>query len=293
MKAFYTIIKIAPNSAVGDTVSIGLLLFQNNKFWLKFSEEKKQISKRLINNNPETVDFVTKKISQQIKKLNGQFIQSEKEFFQINNVINFNYLSAYCNGVLQFSNPLLLNDIINPQKFEKLFELLIDNSHQPSKKGKDKISDTLYDAVDRMLIKKVNRQIHTNINITAKILPSMYFQYEMDCIGMNGTLVGAKLIPFDRTQVSLDKDISHYIALISLLSTHYKKDVTKNHFFVIADEPLSVKSPEHKTFVDIQKNPLFKVVPSTKIAEIAKDIKKSKAKRFLEIETDKLTEVKS
>jgi hypothetical protein len=290
MKAFYTIIKVAPNTVTGDTVSIGLLLFQKNRFWLKFSDDKKNVSKRLINNNPEVVDFVVKKIILEIKKQNAECVKSDKSIFPLDRILNsqyFTYLNTYCNGVLQFSAPSLLNDTIDKDKFEKLFELLIDNSVPESNKAKNKISDTFYSAINKNLIKKVNKQVHTNVNITASFIPSMYFHYEMDCIGLNGQLIGAKSIPFDRQQQTLDRDISHFISLITLLSSQYKKDLSKNRFFVIADEPSSASSPEHKTYSEILKSPLFTVVPSEKSSEIADEVIKSKAKKFLGIKPKK------
>ena len=47
MQTFYTIIKIAPNTMTNDSLSIGLLACDGNKYWLQFSEERKNASKRL------------------------------------------------------------------------------------------------------------------------------------------------------------------------------------------------------------------------------------------------------
>ena len=60
MKTFYTIIKIAPNTLAGDTLSIGLLLHNGDKYWLQFSEEKKAVAKKLLDSKAEIVDFVVK-----------------------------------------------------------------------------------------------------------------------------------------------------------------------------------------------------------------------------------------
>lgn len=285
MQAFYSLIRIVPNTVIGDTISIGLLLYQENKYWLKISEKKKTIAKNLIYDNPESVDFVVKKITQYINKTNAENSNKSLEFFPKIGILNsdyFTYLSTYCNGVLQFSNPSNLNDEINKDKFEKLFSLLIDNTTQELYKTKGNITENFFYTIHEKLITKVDTQIHTKININASILPSMYFQYEIDCIGKNGSIVGAKSIPFDRQHRSLDQDISHYIALISLLSTEYKQqDITKNYFYVIADEPDSVNSQEHKTWSDIQKNSLFKVIPSENSGEVATKVIESGAKRFL------------
>jgi hypothetical protein len=68
-----------------------------------------------------------------------------------------------------------------------------------------------------------------------------------------------------------------------LLSTKYNKDVKKNNFFLIADEPTVITSPEHNTWENIIHNPLFKVVNSEQVNTITETVEKTKAKTFLEV----------
>jgi hypothetical protein len=286
MQTFYTIIKIAPNTMTDDCLSIGLLVCDGSKYWLQFSEERKNASKRLMDENADAVDFIVKQISLHIQKVNKEIIKSNTEFFPLNSLLNseyFSYLNNYSNGLLRFSKPSFLNDVINEEKFLKLFALLIDKNIEREPKVKDSANEKFYEAINKNLIKKVEKKIHTKININSATLPSMYFQYEMDCIGLNGTFVGAKSIPFNKSVPTLDKDISHYIALISLLSTKYNKDVKNNNFFLIADEPNVINSPEHITWENIINNPLFKVVNSEQVNTIAEKVDQTNAKTFLEV----------
>lgn len=286
MQTFYTIIKIAPNTMTDDCLSIGLLVCDGSKYWLQFSEERKNASKRLMDENADAVDFIVKQISLHIQKLNKEIIKSNTELFPLNSLLNseyFSYLNNYSNGLLRFSKPSFLNDVINEEKFLKLFALLIDKNIERKPKVKDTANEKFYAAINKNLIKKVEKKIHTKVNINSATLPSMYFQYEMDCIGLNGAFVGAKSIPFNKSVPTLDKDISHYIALISLLSTKYNKDVKNNNFFLIADEPTVINSPEHNTWENIINNPLFKVVNSEEVSTIAEKVEQTKAKTFLEV----------
>jgi hypothetical protein len=284
MQTFYAIIKIAPNTMTDDSLSIGLLVCNGSKYWLQFSEEKKNASKRLMDENADAVDFIVKQISSHIQKLNKEITKSNTELFPLNALLNseyFSYLNNYSNGLLRFSKPSFLNDVINEEKFLKLFALLIDKNIEREPKVKDTANEKFYAAINKNLIKKVEKKIHTKVNINSATLPSMYFQYEMDCIGLNGAFVGAKSIPFNKSVPTLDKEISHYIALISLLSTKYNKDVKKNNFFLIADEPTVINSPEHNTWENILNNPLFKVVNSEEVSIIAEKVEHTKAKTFL------------
>lgn len=269
-----------------DCLSIGLLVCDGTKYWLRFSEERKNSAKRLLDENADAVDFIVKQITSHIQKLNKEIKKSNSELFPLNSLLNseyFSYLNNYSNGLLRFSKPSFLNDTINEEKFIKLFALLIDKNIEKEPKVKDTANDKFYEAINKNLIKKVEKKIHTKVNINSTTLPSMHFQYEMDCIGLNGAFVGAKSIPFNKSAQTLDKDITHYIALISLLSTTYNKDVKKNNFFLIADEPSVINSPEHNTWENIIYNPLFKVVNSEQVDTIAETVEATKAKTFLEL----------
>ena len=284
MQTFYTIIKIAPNTMTDDCLSIGLLVCDGSKYWLRFSEERKNASKRLIDENSDAVDFVVKQITSHIQNLNKEIIKSNSEFFHLNSLLDstyFSYLNNYSNGLLRFSKPSFLNDVINKENFSKLYALLIDKNVERETKIKDTKNEKFYASINNNLIKKVENRIHTKININSSTLSSMYFQYEMDCIGLNGAFVGAKSILFNKSALTLDKDISHYIALISLFSTNYNKDIKKNNFFLIADEPTVIDSPEHNTWENIIKNPLFKVVNSEQVNIIAEKVEQTNAKTFL------------
>lgn len=103
----------------------------------------------------------------------------------------------------------------------------------------------------------------------------------MDCIGLNGVFIGAKAIPFNKSSATLDKDITHYIALISFLKKHYKKDSDLNNFYLIANEPAEVQSQEHKIWETHTKNPFFKLIQSDEVNQIAHKVEETGAKMFL------------
>lgn len=285
MQTFYSIIKLAPNTSSGDSISVGLLLCHNNKYFLRFSHHKINVVRKLIDDNTDVIDFIVKQISQHIDSLNKESVKSEGELFPIKTLLTseyFHYLNVYCNGILQFSKPSLINDDITDEKFLKLFKLYVDSFVESESKIKVNPNEKFLKVINKKLIKRVENKIHTNCTINQSILPTMYFQYDMACIGKNGAFVGAKALPFNKSNSTLDKDISHYIALISLLSSAYKMDIKKNHFYLIADEPLEINSPEHKTWDHIQKNPLFKILHSDESQKVAEIVERTKAGKFFE-----------
>lgn len=286
MHPFYSILKIAPNTASDDSLSIGLLLFNGEQYLLQFSTERKNACKHLMNSNAEALDFVTKQISNSIKKLNGLISKQEIELFTHDGLLNveyFSYLNKYFSGLIRFTKPSLINDEkITLEKFNQLFSLLVDNSNLKIKKALDKTNEQFKNSIDINLIKKVEHKIHTKINIDSKVIPAMHFNFEMDCIGKNGVFIGAKSLAFDKSVQTLDKDISHYISFISLISNQQNPtDSRKNNFYLIADEPNSSASEEHKTWESIQKNPMFEIVHSEAVNIIAEKVEQSNAKTFI------------
>jgi hypothetical protein len=168
---------------------------------------------------------------------------------------------------------------LNDASFSFLFETLIDKveiKHSPKKK-----STNIRKLVEEKLINRVKDKVHTNIKLDHNLIPNLFFSYDMDCIGKNGVLVGAKSVDFTSTKNTLDNTISHYSNLIALLSINLNKDIVKNKFFLIAEEPNNLESPEYVLWDTIQTNPLFKVIHPEQSELVAENIEKSKASKFL------------
>lgn len=269
-----------------DSLSIGLLLFDGQKYWLRFSNDRKNVAKNLIGENAVVVDFVIKQLNSCVEITNKDISKSKTEIFAMNiqldillNSDYLNYLNNYSNGLLKFSKPNFLDDDINEEKFGKLFEIFIGKKVERNIITQ-KSNKNFYELINKNLIEKVQNKIYTNIEIDNKISPSMLFDYKMDCIGLNGVFTGAKAIPFNRKADILDKEISHYLNLIMSLSTDYRKKNNENNFYLIADEPSDIASAEHNMWEDAYNTPFFKVINVEEVNIIAEKVEKTNAKKF-------------
>lgn len=194
----------------------------------------------------------------------------------------FSYLNNYCNGILQFGKPaMLLEDETSQEKFMKLFEILVDKLPIEENRSIEAKEKKFIRTIEKKLINRVKGKVHTHVKIDNKTIESMYYQFEIDCIGVNGAFVGAKSLPFTKAPQTLDMQISHYTNLITFLSISRKKEFAKNHFYLIADEPAVADSPEHKIWDSIQKQNLFKVIGSEQSDAVAQVIEETQAKKFL------------
>lgn len=284
MKTFYTIIKLSPNTLTGDSLSIGLLVCRGNKYWLKISDHKKNIAKKLLGEKEKSIDFVIKQLAIYLKQLNEE--TQKTSLFKLQSFITedyINYLNIYSNGILQFSKASEIVDEFDDFKFSKLYSLLIEEAIENVESielVKHEISDFKLN-VQNNLIKKVQNKIHTEITIDDSVLKSLYFNFNMDCIGLNGSFVGAKSLSSNLTVQTLEKSVSHYLALIALLSQEYNKNLNRNHFFLIADEP-SQKTPEHKFWEEMKEVSTFKMISSDDVEQITETVEKTGAGKFLQ-----------
>lgn len=284
MNSFYSILKLSPNIATEDSVAIGMLLFDGKKFRTYFSDKKKRLANNLLDDKNVNVNFI---VNQIIEKCNT--VNSDKEelklfykFDKLSEISYFDYLSNYSNGIIQFSKPKPLYEEMNDIAFEKLINFLF---NEPLYRNYLVASSelSLYpNVVERKLINKVDKKVHTHYRFKPEVFPSIYFSYEMDCIGLNGSLIGAKSLPFDKSAQSLDKNISHYFTLISSLTSKYNKSLKDNNFYLISEEPEKIGSKEHKLWESVRYNELISVIHPEESNIVADKIIEKKAAKFLE-----------
>ncbi|WP_207493783.1 DUF3037 domain-containing protein [Aridibaculum aurantiacum] len=286
METFYTIIKIAPNSIAGDSLSIGLLLRDGNRFWLHFSNEKKSVAKQLLGSKNDIVDFTVKQIQQKVNEANEALRSEQNSLFGITQLLTsdrFNHLSTYSNGIVRFTEPAFLNDTITEEKFVKLFQLLIDKTFQKEKPEVDTKETKFKATVEKKLIKRVQNKVHTNLELTPEKLPGLYFNFNIECLGKNGAFVGAKVIPFNKKNETIDKELSHYLGLITTLGLMYQNRKGSDKFYIIGDEPSDINSREHRTWENIKNNPAVTLLYAEQSDVVAEDIERTNASQFLEV----------
>ena len=287
MKTFYSLIKIVPNEMSGDSLTIGIILSSPEGIRLKISKAKKVFAKSVINIDGSLIDFVEREIANKIKEQNNILNSSKNSLFEASTFLTsdyFKYLASYSNGLLKFTHPIMIADNVDDLKFLKLFSLFVDNSVEPVTK-KDgsikKYEKAFYNKVNTNLIEKVKDKVHIKESIGSSVVPTLFNPFEIDCIGLNGVLIGAKSLPFIQSKVTLHKSLNTYISVIAHLSATYKRSLEKNRFFLIADQPAK-NSPTYNLWYDLYKNDnIVKVISSDDSGEVAELIDESGASKFI------------
>ncbi len=284
MKSFYSILKLSPNIATQDSVAVGVILFDGKNLLQYFSDKKLKFAKKIISNSSVDFDFIINQIKENLQIHNSQndktklFNQSD----EFSNPSFFDYLNKYSNGLLQFSKPKFMFNDENSFDFENLVNHLFNESLYKEAIKLDDNFIRFKELINTKLISKVEKQVHVNYKLSPKLFPSIYFNYEMDCLGLNGSLIGAKSLTFDKTLQVIDKDISHYFTLISNLSNTYNKSLKENDFYLISEEPQNIDSKEHILWESINNNDLLKVIHPEESDKIANVIVEKKASKFLD-----------
>ena len=278
MNGFYSIVKICPNIAVEDSIAIGVVLFDGSKFRYHFSDKKKRVAARLLAFPIKSLTFYTKQLTIKCEELNQQNQQLDKGYFD--------YLHQYSNGILQFSSPNPIVGLFNDEQFLNLINVLFDHELVETI-DEFKETDTILAerSIQDKLIEPIHKKVHTNYTFTPSRFPDIYFSIKMECIGRNGALIGARHQNFELNETTLDKHLSHYLALIPTLSNKYKQSLAKNKFYLIAEEPTRLNSPQYKIWDAAHKNELLTIIHPNEVAKIASEIEEKKAGWFLEDES--------
>lgn len=255
---------------------------QGNRYWLEISEHKKNIAKKLFGEKERSVDFVLKQLASYVKQVAQR--SENQGLFALESFITaeyVDYLNVYANGLLQFSKTSVIDDDFNDEKFFRLYSLLIEKNAgyimQPSVLVK---ANDMALKVRKELLNRVEAKIHTEVTLNDAVLKSLYFNFNMDCIGLNGSFVGVKSMSLHYSVPTLEKNVSHYVTLIALLSQQYNKDLNKNNFFLIADEP-SQQTAEHKFWQEMKEVTAFTMIPSDEVEVVAETVERMGAAKFL------------
>ena len=285
MKSFYTLIQISPNPSAGDLITVGLLLKTENKIYLRFSDSKIKIAQRYLGLDENLIPYFKKQLENEICLTNEKILNKPSDFFEISTFITsdyFSYLNKISNNLIQFSKPSHIADDFTWEQFLKFYRMMVDKTE----------SDVLYEIIEEnklsfnvkeKLIKRVENKIHTNIDINKKILPSLNFSLNIDCIGKNGTIIAAKSLDFNAKTQVVERNIIRYDIVLSKLNEKF--DLHDGKAYIIADEPDQKETENYNIWEALIKKDLFnfEIVKSEESESVAVYIENNNAQMFLDI----------
>lgn len=282
MNQFYSYIKVSPNPALGDSIAIGILLYDGKRFRHYISSDRKKKSQKLFSSEFD-IDLALRGIiskSGQIdvdRSKNQLFYNSDK----YSNPKYFEYLSDYSNGVLQFSKPQMISGDMTDEKFKR-FTIALFNEEELTNKIEKSNKHSYSPTLQNKLISRVKDLVHIDIKVNDDFYPGLSFEFEMNILGKNGSMVGAKVLDFQLNPQTIQNHLFKYSYLLDFLSP--KRTTNKqDKFFLIADEPSAIDSKKHKLWESARFNSYIEVLPEEESGKVADLILEKNATTFLPV----------
>ena len=274
MKAFYSILYTSVRPIAKEQLSIGFFMFDGTKSFFHFSNEKVNLTKRLLTES----SFVMLKNYLEGLRRDIQISGHEKGFSNISPDY-FNYLSNYSNNLISFSKPTSIDVELSQDNFEKLFEKFVFNYEKIQTIQEHQNKGFSLEFARKQLYPKIKERVNLNQVLTPKEVPHLVIpKVKVDFIGKNDSPVAGGAINFESGIGSLSNNISHFVTLISALHKG-KKD---GQYYLIGEEPKKKEFPEqHATWKQVHQSNLIDFVPLNEIEKVSTYMNKHKVKPFL------------
>jgi hypothetical protein len=280
MKTTYCIISYLNNSITEEKVAIGFLVIQeNNPPYLKFSPSKLQIVKRL---NASAYNFLNKNIQEFVKSI--EMMSRENSFVNYSSE-DLTRLNIYEQGIFHFSTPRILNEEPNIEKLDFYFKKWIDNGMQEKTAHIKKDISEFKSHLENKLYIPLRKTINVNYSIKKKLIPDLIFDYKLDAIGANGSLLTAKSVDLKNAKRgSIENTVAKYEFLLDCLIPFSEKNLglKNNHETLLIINKPDANSENEELYHKLkdQKNLDFKVIDADNIDYIQKTVAANHVSKF-------------
>jgi hypothetical protein len=279
-ESYYSIIRVINNPFSEESLAIGLVVVSGNQTFIKFSQQKIAFAQKLNTKISSLLAFSLKQLNRQISAdmtpENGIFVSLDKMF-------DFDYLERLCiysNGILSFSKPTHISLKFSKEIFNNLFSKFIDIEIEEYIKPKESL---LIQNVKEKFYRPLKDRIDINYTIKKGQLPSLFFDYHLDGIGLNGSMYSAKAVDINTKSIpQIKSDISEYESVIERLNNFANnKGLSDNKYYLIVD-PYSGKSISYVDLYNILKQPmpLLKLISSSELDDVVNLIIDNNARKF-------------
>ena len=287
MESYYSILKFVNNPVSNESIAVGLIFISQDQVFFKYSEQKINFVKKLNPSVSKLFDFSVEQLNSYIKK---DSLVSSGMLFKFPKILNSNFLnrlSDYNNGILQFSKLAFIKDNIDQEIFLDYFRKFINNSIDEQKITEGDHTSPLKLKIEQSFYAPLKDKIDVEYTLKKKSLPSLFFDYKLDGIGVNGSMYAAKSIDFNSNKplVQIKSEISEFESVIDRLN---KFAETKNipnqepQYNLIVD-PYQGNSPSTSELYLLLKEenmPFFKLISSDDIDGLVANYIKNKVGKF-------------
>ena len=251
MKTLISILYVPISATLDERVSIGLVMFNDDHQFFKYSQPKLNAIKGLLDNESNTI---LKSYLKSLEKEINVVAESEKDLFSINKpskakwVSNsyISYLSKYSNNLLQFSEPKSIDIPLSEVTFRKVFEKYI---FQYDEQIIGRLFTNVFEKVRTNLYPNIEGKVNIDRTLTSLDFENLFAPVEVNFIGVNGVPVAGQTFDFDKKHYFLENDVTRFISLTKALELEGKKD---GKYFILGREPLKRFNKNHLMWEQIR-----------------------------------------
>lgn len=236
MRTIFSILYISISATLDERVSIGLIMSNGEEHFFKYSQQKLQAIKGLLNNESY---LILKTYLKSLEKEINTTEENGNNLFSIDipskakwvNHSYISYLSKYSNNLLQFSEPKFIDVSLSSAIYKRVFEKYIFEYD-------DVISvdnlPNVYQNIRTKLYPKISGKVNIDRTLTSNDFSNLFAPVEVNFIGVNGVTVAGQVFDFDKRHYNLENDITRFISLTKAIELSGQKD---GKYFVIGREP--------------------------------------------------------
>lgn len=284
MESHISIIRFVNNPLSEESIALGLVVVSNNEVYFKLSQKKIKFAQRL---NPSSAKLLSFSLTQLQRFISKDLADQSNNLIKFDKVIDSQYLnrlSVYNNGIVQFSKPSFLKASINATLFEEYFQKIIGDSG--IEKGIEKPITQFRKTIETKIYKSLESQIDVDYTLKKGILPTLFFDFHVDGIGVNGAMYAAKSIDFNTNKPIADirAEISEYESVIERLNTFAKsKEINGTpNYYLVADQ-YEGRTPSYLDLYSLLKEqnmPYFTLISSTDLDVFVNKIERNNVSKF-------------
>jgi hypothetical protein len=299
MAGYYSILRFVNNPLSDESIALGLVVIASGE--QQQSRAMSGVAQAQFRLSETKVEFA-KKLNPASAKLLGFSLAQLHTFFkqdlvdQSNQVVRFpvqvqqefiERLSNYNNGLLQFSQPAYIESDQLLTAFGRYFNQFIE-SNVPIKEKAESPSETrLQQRVRTDLYEPLRGVIDVDYTLRKRQLPSLYFDYHLDGVGVNGAMYAVKAVDLNATHHidTIQRELSEFESVIDRLNRFAKQHniVGKPGYYLVVD-PYEGDNRDRKELYDIlNSTQQFELVRSSKLPEITKQFRNNHARKFSEV----------
>lgn len=279
MKTYYSIISFMNSHVTEEKVSIGLLMFDNERMIIQFSTSKQGLVNKLSPQSTSLLKYAVENIKAAFKHENqNTFLHDgvNHEFIT--------YLNRYEQGILHFSAPNFYNQRLTEDLFLKCFNSWI----SPTKERKAAKSSNLRNTIDQELILPLKDKIDTNYKIEANTIDGLITDYRIDTIGVNGSIYASNAL--DITRPTFNNKLFEFESFLETVIPFLEKKVKeiqhkKENIVLFVQRPEKNSEYEEKYDRLMNKNKLsyvnnYKVDEISNLAKYRNKVELSNARKL-------------